>query len=670
MTNSPVDWKVFEYKFSQDPKKAFENLATILFCYEMKQPYGVFRYFNQPFIETSTVTAPDGSVTGFQAKYYDAGTSFSSKEAEFKEAIRGAKKKYAGISRILFYVNKEMSASTQKDTEKPVYRRNIEKCGRDLGITIEWRVPGNIEQMLLNLPNVRDLYFNPHPGLTQYMESIRMRGESLLTNIQSEIPYQGQTIKVRHDTQLLHEFLNFDKNACIVYGEAGTGKSGVIKDLISEKQAQHGGLNFFMFAATDFDVEEDTLFLRKYGEYRVEDAFSLYSQDELKLCVIESAEKFFTLNHPQVFKSLVHKFIAYNWKVIFTIRTAYKDGFCRLLLNGISYTELQINRISAELLENLSEQHGFQMPKDEGLKDLLQDLFYLKLFLQLDSSSANTLSSAKLFMDQVWMVVIRNDVCRARNLPVRREQMARNIIFSMLQRDTSIYKSGADDDYEVLQALEESGVIATYDGSSDLWMMSHDVYEEIVVKRILTDRYQQHISAEELQEGFGASLRARKLYRIWLEGLSAQGEEELVGFLISVLQSPIEQSWKDETLIALMQSGSDEAFKILNMVMSQEQYKLFVRAVFLLNTACRDIDKELIQKLPELVVHQFRFTRPAGPAWHNIFKFIYNNRVSIPWDTQTLDIVANTLNTWTHTHKTGETTQLAGKIACYLKSAL
>lgn len=670
MTNTPVDWKVFEYKFSQDPRSAFENLANILFCYEMEQPHGVFRYFNQPYIETSTVTAPDGLVTGFQAKYYDAGTSFSSKEAELKDAIRGAKKKYAGINRIIFYVNKEMSASTHKDTEKPAYQRNIEECGKDLGITIEWRVPGNIEHMLLNMPNVRDLYFNPQPGLTRYMEAIRMRGESILTNIQSEILYQGQTIKVHHDTQVLHEFLNSDRGACIVYGEAGTGKSGVIKDLISEKQAQDGTLNFFMFATTDLDVEEDVLFLRKYGEYQVEDAFSLYSKDELKICVIESAEKFFTLNHPQVFESIVHKFIAHSWKVIFTIRTAYKDGFCSLLLNGIPYTELQIDRISAELLANLSEQHDFQMPRDEGLKDLLQDLFYLKLYLKLTPSSLDTLSSAKLFMEQVWRVVIRNDAYRAHNLPVRREQMARNIIFSMLQRETSIYRSGADDDYEALQALEESGVIAVYDGSSDCWMMSHDVYEEIVVKRILTDRYQQHISAEELREGFGTSLRARKLYRIWLEELLAQDEKELANFLMSVLQSPIEQSWQDETLIALMQSGNGEAFKILDLVMSQEQYKLLARATFLLNTACRVIDRELIRKLPELAVIQYRFTRPAGSAWHTIFKFIYNNRTLIPWGTQTLDIVVNTLNTWTYTHKTGETTQLAGKIACYLKNVL
>ena len=37
--NNPIDWKAFEYKFSGDPRAAFESLAYILFCYEFKQTY-------------------------------------------------------------------------------------------------------------------------------------------------------------------------------------------------------------------------------------------------------------------------------------------------------------------------------------------------------------------------------------------------------------------------------------------------------------------------------------------------------------------------------------------------------------------------------------------------------------------------------------------------------
>lgn len=103
--NRPVDWKAFEYKFSTDSRPAFESLAYILFCYEFKQTYGIFRYYNQPYIETQPANTDDGHKVGFQAKYYDAGTQMSSKEQDLKDAIKGAKNKYAGIDRIIFYIN-------------------------------------------------------------------------------------------------------------------------------------------------------------------------------------------------------------------------------------------------------------------------------------------------------------------------------------------------------------------------------------------------------------------------------------------------------------------------------------------------------------------------------------------------------------------------------------
>ncbi len=668
MINIPIDWKVFECKFSQNPRGAFENLTTILFCYEMNQPYGVFRYFNQPYIETHPVTTPDGLVTGFQTKYYDAGTSLSSKEAEFKDAITGAKRKYTDINRILLYVNRELSASSRKDTEKPIYQKNIEKCGEDLGIKIEWRVLGNIEQILLELPNVRDLYFNPQPGLSRYMELIQRRKSSVLANIHSDIPYHGQTIKIRQGTQALHDFLNSDRAICIVYGEAGTGKSGIVKDLIRERQERDSTFNFFMFAVTDLDVKEDTLFLRQYGEYQLEDALSLYGQDELKVCMIESAEKFFTLNNPQVFESLVRKFMEYGWKMIFTIRTAYKTNFCSIVLDGIPYDEVQINCIGDNLLAILSKQNGFHLPENQKLRQLLCDLFYLKLYLKLEPSSLDEVTTSERFVEQVWKEVICNDTHRAHNLPVRRQQLAVNIVFKMLQQETDIYRSGADDDPEALEALEESGVIAVYDNSPQKWMMSHDVYEELIVKHILTDRYQSRTPVEKFLEGFGTSLRARKLYRIWLETLFAQGEKQSAEFFISIIQGPVEQAWKDETLIALMQSGSEDSLLILDAMMSWEQYTLFTRTAFLLNTACRNVNQALLKKLPEFSGNKYRFTEPLGIAWHTIFKFIYDNRSLIPWTKQNLNITADILKSWTEKYEAGETTRLAGRIALYLKS--
>lgn len=385
MTNIRVDWKVFECNFSQSPRQAFESLSYALFCYEMGKPCGIFRYYNQPYIETNTVLAPDGIVTGFQAKYYDAGTTISSRANELKAAIKGAKEKYPDISRILFYINKEMSASTSPNRIKPKYQSDIEEYAQNFDIIIEWRVPSNIEQILLDYPHIRDLYFNPQPGLSKFMEVIQGRTASLLTSIQSEIPYSGRTIKICHNIQLLREFLDSKLPACVIYGDAGTGKSGMAKDLIQEMSLESSHPTFLAFSATDFDVEEETLFLKKYGEYQIDDIFNLCNPTEIKVCVIESAEKFFTLNYQSTFNQIIQKFLKKDWKVIFTIRTAYKDSFCNLILTETEFSEVCVTSIEEKELVSLGEQYNFQLPEDKNLLRLLCNLFHLNLFLKLPS---------------------------------------------------------------------------------------------------------------------------------------------------------------------------------------------------------------------------------------------------------------------------------------------
>ena len=397
MMNIPVDWNVFEYKFSQNPRTAFEKLSTTLFCHEMRLSKGVFRYFNQPYIETQPEISPEGLLTGFQAKYYDASTSLSSKESEFKKVIKNAKIKYPTIQRILIYVNKEMSASTHFGTQKPGYQKNVEQFGEELGITVEWRVPSHIEQMLLEMPIVRDLYFNPMQGSDQWVKHIISRSDSILSSIQSEITYHGKQLKVHRDMQKLSALWVSEKQACVIYGDAGTGKSGAIKDLIKYQKEQDDETVYVVFSSTDLDVSEESLFLHKYGNYQLEDLFSLYGQDKRKVCVIESAEKLSTLNNSQAFSSIVLKFISNGWKVIFTIRTVYKNSFCNILLNDFDYDEFQIERITNEDLETISNQYSFPLPKNTKFRNLLRHLFYLNLYLKLDLSKLNSFSTEEIF---------------------------------------------------------------------------------------------------------------------------------------------------------------------------------------------------------------------------------------------------------------------------------
>lgn len=145
-----VDWNAFNYIHSAGTRDAFQRLTEQLFCYEYNQPYGIYRHYNQPYIETMTVQHDD-IVVGFQSKYYDANTDFSDKEVDIKKAITGAHEKYPGISKICFYINKEAGISTKTGKTTPDYITRIEGHASKLGIKIEWYGLNRIETMLYEL---------------------------------------------------------------------------------------------------------------------------------------------------------------------------------------------------------------------------------------------------------------------------------------------------------------------------------------------------------------------------------------------------------------------------------------------------------------------------------------------------------------------------------------
>ena len=68
------DWQIFDLNFSENPGLNFEWMCYQLFCREFGKDKGIFRYYNQPSLETEPITH-NNDVIGFQAKYYTARNS-------------------------------------------------------------------------------------------------------------------------------------------------------------------------------------------------------------------------------------------------------------------------------------------------------------------------------------------------------------------------------------------------------------------------------------------------------------------------------------------------------------------------------------------------------------------------------------------------------------------
>ena len=180
-----VDWKAFEYKYSGNPQRAFENLTYFLFCNEFNQKNGIFCYFNQPYLETNPIQVGDEYI-GFQSKYYSDSVSMSSKETELKEAVKGAVRAYPGITKIYFYISHEFSPSSKKDIVKPKYQSNIEKTAQNLGVKIEWREKSNIEAQLMQdkkLTVCRNVFFQVDSAVQSCCENLDKHKNDLFDHI-------------------------------------------------------------------------------------------------------------------------------------------------------------------------------------------------------------------------------------------------------------------------------------------------------------------------------------------------------------------------------------------------------------------------------------------------------------------------------------------------------
>lgn len=205
-----VNWTAFNYKYSTNPQHAFESLTYYLFCHEFQHPYGIFRYFNQPHIETNPIHVGDRYI-GFQSKYYADSVTMSSKEQELIDAVKGAAQRYPGITTLYFYISREFSPRSKKDDIMPSYQKKVEAVAEELGIELVWRVPSNLEAQLMQdkqLTICRNVFFQVDSAVQTCCENLEKHKREIFDHIHTSIRYKGNDITLEHTQLNLRAFLN------------------------------------------------------------------------------------------------------------------------------------------------------------------------------------------------------------------------------------------------------------------------------------------------------------------------------------------------------------------------------------------------------------------------------------------------------------------------------
>ena len=259
-----INWNNFAAKFNGKEQSSFEWLCYLLFCDEFDKLTGMFRYKNQAGIETEPIEH-DGRVIGFQAKYFE--TNISSNKGKIKDAIKTAKVRNPALDKILFYINREFSESSNKEQKDPKYKIEIEEYASAFGIEIEWRSKSFFESSFVCDRNatIAKHFFSLEKSNVDFIGELIEHTESVLAPIHSNIQFKGTGIKIDRSQTLEELRAKFDECSLVILtGEAGVGKTAIVKDyydLLRETTP------FFVFKAIEFNITNINGLFTNYGSF-------------------------------------------------------------------------------------------------------------------------------------------------------------------------------------------------------------------------------------------------------------------------------------------------------------------------------------------------------------------------------------------------------------------
>lgn len=682
-----ANWGNFRAKFNGREQKAFEWLCSLLFYKAHDHPAGALKYFNQPGIEAEPVIV-GADVIGFQAKFIDTG--LSSYTAKLIGAIDTAKAQHLTLTELYFYVNVDFGMSKKPGVKDPPYKTEIEEHAKAKGVAITWRTANFFETPFVceTNANIASYFFTLGTSVIDFVQNISRHTAAVLMPIRSAIVVEGKTIKIDRWAlvALLKDTLT-KSSLVIVSGEAGVGKTAVIKDLYDEVKDK---TPFFVFKATEFNVPHVNQLFKDYGAFTFSDFVREHEEFAEKYVVIDSAEKLTDLVRPEVFQEFLSMLLSGGWKILFTTRLSYLDDlkYAFIELYNAPFEPLNIPGLTQDELVELSVANEFSLPENERLRKFLQNPFYLNEYLRIDAKGNQNTSYAE-FRESIWNRQIAHSSCQKDNIHRKREECFLKI--ASKRAASGHFFVTVEGQSEALRQLETDEIIK-FDSSAGGYFITHDIYEEWALERTIERSFRGMSDYELFYQEIGDALANRRSFRSWLSeklGANDGDAERLIEATVS--NDAIPGHWRDEAVVATLLSNYSGTFiqyfekKLLEpppRVAEQGQSSsaistysdrfpyeknLLRRILFLIRIACKDVDQALLSALEKLQDAQIGFssimTKPKGSGWASVIDFLNRNKAKVAL--HYMHAILPMLDDWNRYIQKGETTKAATEIALY-----
>lgn len=651
-----IKWSNFDNKFEGGrQEKAFEDLCYHLFCSEFGLKNGLFRYKNQAGIETEPAQIGN-EVIGFQAKYYGATISLSSKKAELIKSIKDTKSKNPLLTKIMFYIDKEFSESTDKGKKEPKYKVEIEKAGIDNDVIVEWRVKSHIEIQLSKPENkyVAEYYFGGDRSIWKYIGNIEKDKKNLLCNIKSYISYNEEKIHFDYDkcTKEFNKYLSDNLSWLIIDGDGGSGKTAFVKEWLKQTSPL-----LFAWKLSEFNVGSLKEVFSNYGNYTIYDFMDVFDADtRKKYILLDSAEAIYEFRSRDAIIDFLKILREHKWAVIFTIRTVYKENlkYSFKEIPGLEYKEITIPSVTIEDLKNKLKEVEVIIPDNKKIQELLTLPFYLNEYIQMYSEDFGKITTVVQFMKSLWKKKILGELYQKDRMHIRRGNMMYQLVAYKIKYNSFYIRERniENPDEEALQFLIHDEIVVEDDKRR--CFISHDIYEEWAWFSFIEELYEDcdnklHTFFTELSD----VMLVRRCFRQWIQWNLEDNREEVLNFILSAIEEDwIGLKWKDEIYIAIL--DSKYAYEFL-----ESKTEL-----------CFDNDAFVLKRIMNLLkttrkkcFFTNKFAVPTGYGWGAIIFFIYKNYDRINEYNFDKKIIIDILNDWSGNYHKGSVCKYAGLIA-------
>ena len=423
----------------------------------------------------------------------------------------------------------------------------------------------------------------------------------------------------------------------VVFGKPGIGKSAITKKALSDLR-DYSIISLQGEQLDKLSIQEVFNSSTIGIDTNINDLLSSPGFTAKKLIFIDSIEKLLETHNAETiidFFSLLKD--RDDLTLVMTCRSyAIEQLKIRFLQQFQDFYDFEVPILNDEELSTTVDRYPFlnNLLLNSSLKRILQIPFNLDKATLIHQTAFNaTINNEQDFKRLMWDYVIEGKETESNYV----NRKLRGEIFSKIAynraKSMSPYVQIQTEHQHIIYDLQKDQIIETDTFLNDRYAPSHDIYEDWALTRKIEIDFQNYLSIPLIAYFFcaiGSAPAIRRAFRIWISEKLQVIDFNIKELILSALgDQQLERHWKDEILIAIMQSAySKEFLYTYKDFLFENTFFLFKRCVLLLRVACQSPDFSYLALLkPEQknYIYHNTYLKPYGEGWANMINFMYEH---------------------------------------------